>query len=106
MGRDFLPRGTGIVTRRPLVLQLVFRPTQTGKCVYCTHSEIEQLIEITRVVSPIKTWTMTCICIFTGPHAEWGEFLHLPGKIFTDFSAIRQEIINETGIYCHFYVFK
>lgn len=22
MGRDFLPRGTGIVTRRPLVLQL------------------------------------------------------------------------------------
>ena len=23
MGRDFLPRGTGIVTRRPLVLQLV-----------------------------------------------------------------------------------
>ena len=23
MGRDFLPRGTGIVTKRPLVLQLV-----------------------------------------------------------------------------------
>lgn len=23
MGKDFLPRGTGIVTRRPLVLQLV-----------------------------------------------------------------------------------
>lgn len=23
VGRDFLPRGTGIVTRRPLVLQLV-----------------------------------------------------------------------------------
>lgn len=23
MGRDFLPRGTGIVTRRPLVLNLV-----------------------------------------------------------------------------------
>ena len=26
MGRDFLPRGTGIVTRRPLVLQLINRP--------------------------------------------------------------------------------
>ena len=25
-GRDFLPRGTGIVTRRPLVLQLINRP--------------------------------------------------------------------------------
>ena len=23
VGRDFLPRGTGIVTRRPLILQLV-----------------------------------------------------------------------------------
>lgn len=26
MGRSFLPRGTGIVTRRPLVLQLVYSP--------------------------------------------------------------------------------
>lgn len=25
VGRDFLPRGTGIVTRRPLVLQLINR---------------------------------------------------------------------------------
>ena len=27
VGRDFLPRGQGIVTRRPLVLQLVHTPT-------------------------------------------------------------------------------
>ena len=26
VGRDFLPRGTGVVTRRPLVLQLVYTP--------------------------------------------------------------------------------
>lgn len=26
VGRDFLPRGTGIVTRRPLILQLVYTP--------------------------------------------------------------------------------
>lgn len=26
VGRDFLPRGTGIVTRRPLILQLVHVP--------------------------------------------------------------------------------
>lgn len=26
VGRDFLPRGSGIVTRRPLVLQLIHRP--------------------------------------------------------------------------------
>lgn len=41
MGRDFLPRGSGIVTRRPLVLQLVnVAPLQerlkleSGTCVY------------------------------------------------------------------------
>ena len=28
VGRDFLPRGTGIVTRRPLVLQLVYTPKE------------------------------------------------------------------------------
>ena len=27
VGRDFLPRGSGIVTRRPLLLQLVSIPT-------------------------------------------------------------------------------
>jgi GTPase SAR1 family protein len=29
VGRDFLPRGSGIVTRRPLVLQLINSPKQT-----------------------------------------------------------------------------
>lgn len=28
VGRDFLPRGTGIVTRRPLVLRLINRPAR------------------------------------------------------------------------------
>ena len=27
VGRDFLPRGSGIVTRRPLILQLINSPT-------------------------------------------------------------------------------
>ncbi|KAI8142686.1 Dynamin central region-domain-containing protein [Fennellomyces sp. T-0311] len=31
VGRDFLPRGTGIVTRRPLILQLINRPASTDK---------------------------------------------------------------------------
>lgn len=29
VGRDFLPRGQGIVTRRPLVLQLIHTPAST-----------------------------------------------------------------------------
>ncbi len=31
VGRDFLPRGTGIVTRRPLVLQLVKTDDPNGQ---------------------------------------------------------------------------
>ena len=61
VGRDFLPRGSGIVTRRPLVLQLIHLPT--------LESGVEP--------------------------EEYGEFLHLDRR-FTDFSAIRSEIENET----------
>ncbi len=31
VGRDFLPRGMGIVTRRPLVLQLINLPSNSKK---------------------------------------------------------------------------
>ena len=31
VGRDFLPRGSGIVTRRPLILQLIYLPWEEGK---------------------------------------------------------------------------
>ncbi|KAI4364690.1 hypothetical protein MLD38_020747 [Melastoma candidum] len=56
VGKDFLPRGSGIVTRRPLVLQL--HKIDEGR--------------------------------------EYAEFMHLPGKRFTDFAAVRQEISDET----------
>ncbi|KDO44157.1 hypothetical protein CISIN_1g003355mg [Citrus sinensis] len=56
VGRDFLPRGNDICTRRPLVLQLL--QTKTDE--------------------------------------EYGEFLHLPGKRFYDFSEIRREIQAQT----------
>ncbi|KAH7847695.1 hypothetical protein Vadar_029160 [Vaccinium darrowii] len=60
VGRDFLPRGCDICTRRPLVLQLENRPAVSGE------------------------------------EREWGEFRHLPGKRFYDFSQIRREIQAET----------
>ncbi|CAN6450854.1 unnamed protein product [Victoria cruziana] len=62
VGRDFLPRGTDICTRRPLVLQLVHTPRSAKQT----------------------------------EGSEWGEFLHLPGKRFFDFSGIRREIQAET----------
>ncbi|XP_073117225.1 dynamin-related protein 3A isoform X3 [Elaeis guineensis] len=63
VGRDFLPRGSDICTRRPLVLQLVHCPRRP---------EVAEGAD------------------------EWGEFLHLPGKRFYDFSEIRREIQAET----------
>ena len=53
VGKDFLPRGSGIVTRRPLILQLL------------NHK-----------------------------HGEYAEFLHAKGRKFTDFDAVRKEVIN------------
>ncbi|KAJ8366585.1 hypothetical protein AAFF_G00350360, partial [Aldrovandia affinis] len=69
VGRDLLPRGTGVVTRRPLILQLVHvDPEERRK----THQENGLEGE------------------------EWGKFLHTKNKIFTDFDEIRQEIEDET----------
>ncbi|MFT7816962.1 dynamin-1-like protein isoform X2 [Arapaima gigas] len=69
VGRDLLPRGTGIVTRRPLILQLVHvDPDDRRKAGEENGLEVE----------------------------EWGKFLHTKSKIYTDFDEIRQEIENET----------
>ncbi|CAK6949854.1 dynamin-1-like protein [Scomber scombrus] len=68
VGRDLLPRGTGIVTRRPLILQLV--NVDPGDARKNEDSEREG--------------------------EEWGKFLHTKNKIYSDFDEIRQEIENET----------
>ncbi|KAG7265488.1 hypothetical protein CRUP_035628 [Coryphaenoides rupestris] len=69
VGRDLLPRGTGIVTRRPLILQLVHIDTEDRRKTY-EENGIEG--------------------------DEWGKFLHTKNKIYTDFEEIRQEIDAET----------
>ncbi|KAG0679067.1 vacuolar protein sorting-associated protein 1 [Pichia californica] len=81
VGREFLPRGTGIVTRRPLVLQLINRrPTK--------HVSNNDLLDLqTHDDKGNKT---------ENNEDEWGEFLHLPGKKFYNFDDIRKEIIKAT----------
>ncbi|KAG8012787.1 Dynamin-1-like protein [Nibea albiflora] len=69
VGRDILPRGTGIVTRRPLILQLVHIDSEDRR-----KTNEENGIE----------------------GEEWGKFLHTKNKIYTDFEEIRQEIEAET----------
>ncbi|CEP60888.1 dynamin-like GTPase VPS1 LALA0_S02e01948g [Lachancea lanzarotensis] len=80
VGRDFLPRGTGIVTRRPLVLQLI---NKRGK-----KETSDDLLELQNEDSK-KGQSEDNV-------NEWGEFLHVPGKKFYNFDEIRQEIVAET----------
>ena len=62
VGKEFLPRGVGIVTRRPLILQL--------KHIIQNKNSLIQ---------------------------EWGEFSHLEGQKFDNFSEIKNEIEKDTS---------
>ena len=81
VGRSFLPRGTGIVTRRPLVLTLynTRSPTAGPNMASASHDSEESYERVPG-----------------DNNGEWGEFLHLPGKKFYNFNNIKREIIAET----------
>ncbi|KAJ1973143.1 vacuolar protein sorting-associated protein 1 [Dimargaris verticillata] len=88
VGRDFLPRGTGIVTRRPLVLQLINRPGKQKPAKEEGQDEADGKTNgNASPASPSKT---------DSDGEEWGEFLHKPGVKFFDFNKIREEIVTET----------
>ena len=70
VGRSILPRGTGIVTRRPLVLQLVHCPKDDK-----VHRNAED---------------------GTYDKEEWAQFLHTKNRIYTDPNDVRREIEAET----------
>ncbi|KAF9584632.1 Dynamin- GTPase protein [Lunasporangiospora selenospora] len=70
--KDFLPRGNGVVTRRPLVLQLV--NTHNGGLPPSSSSSSS-----------------------TDDSLDRAEFLHLPNKLFYDFEEVRKEIEAETA---------
>ncbi|RPA79232.1 hypothetical protein BJ508DRAFT_211285 [Ascobolus immersus RN42] len=75
VGRDFLPRGAGIVTRRPLILQLINIPSgdnPNGAPAPHTPAAVSE-------------------------QPEFGEFLHQPGQRFYDFAEVRREIEAETA---------
>ncbi|XP_058414508.1 dynamin-1-like protein isoform X6 [Diceros bicornis minor] len=83
VGRDLLPRGTGIVTRRPLILQLV-------------HVSPEDKRKTTGEENDPATWKNSRHLSKGVEAEEWGKFLHTKNKLYTDFDEIRQEIENET----------
>ncbi|CAF0911492.1 unnamed protein product [Brachionus calyciflorus] len=78
VGRDFLPRGTGIVTRRPLILQLIHTPKETKEINGHANGSENNDSSMPKDAE------------------EWGVFLHVKNKIFTDFDEIREEIERET----------
>lgn len=80
VGRDFLPRGSGIVTRRPLILQLINIPPDDDDD-YATTGEAA----IPHTAASVAE------------HSEWAEFHHIPGRKFRDFNQVRAEIENETA---------
>lgn len=81
VGKDFLPRGIGIVTRRPLILQLVNIDPELP-LVYQNNHELMSLEDHLRPRD--------------SPPNEWGEFLHVPHKRFYNFQDIKREIDLET----------
>lgn len=83
VGRDLLPRGTGVVTRRPLILQLVHVSPEDGRKTAGDENDP-------------ATWKNPRHLTKEIDAEEWGKFLHTKNKIYTDFDEIRQEIENET----------
>lgn len=75
VGRDFLPRGGGIVTRRPLILQLINVPEEEPEdTVHVGYKNPNQALR-----------------------NEWAEFNHIPNRKFIDFGDVKREIENETS---------
>ncbi|XP_046448862.1 dynamin-like isoform X14 [Daphnia pulex] len=50
VGRDFLPRGSGIVTRRPLILQLINSPQEYGEFLHCKGKIFADFDEIRKEI--------------------------------------------------------
>ncbi|KAM5356286.1 hypothetical protein ACJ41O_002932 [Fusarium nematophilum] len=76
VGRDFLPRGSGIVTRRPLILQLINVPDD--------ESAPDPSSDPYRSPGAAR-------------RSEWAEFHHIPNRRFNDFGDVKREIENETA---------
>lgn len=79
VGRDFLPRGSGIVTRRPLILQLINLPSERS------DKPDDHAVHIPHTPEAVAG------------QDEWGEFNHMPGRKFHDFQDIKREIEAETN---------
>ena len=110
VGRDFLPRGQGIVTRRPLVLQLIHTPAPSSLTTSNTTTSVRRSPRVGGGLEgqdgylPNLDSTPTAGAGVMRPGgrsmgsstgAEYAEFLHIQRR-FTDFEEIRKEVEAET----------
>ncbi|KAG7664537.1 DNM1 [[Candida] subhashii] len=120
VGKDFLPRGTGIVTRRPLVLQLINVSSEEDHDLAngnlnknknknndsnannnlsngnANYSDDQSSINSAEINLEDHIRKLHGGAGGSKSPTEWGEFLHIPHKRFYDFHDIRREIENET----------
>lgn len=87
--RDFLPRGSGIVTRRPLILQLV--NSKAGTLFIPVGEKALQLSQ-----RCANTAAVSFPDALSSLPVEYAEFLHCKGRKFVDFEEVRLEIEAET----------
>uniref|UniRef100_A0A3Q3IWX0 Interferon-induced GTP-binding protein Mx n=1 Tax=Monopterus albus TaxID=43700 RepID=A0A3Q3IWX0_MONAL len=88
VGRDFLPRGSGIVTRRPLVLQLISATAEWAEFLHCKgkkftdfdevrqeiESETDRVTGANKGISPVPINLRVC-----SPHVLNLTLIDLPG---------------------------
>jgi len=96
VGRDFLPRGSNIVTRRPLILQLV--NTLHLAASDDDQKDLDSNGSSSSPSSPSSSASSSPSGVPTANNGatEWGEFLHRKNEQFSDFEKIREEIMRET----------
>lgn len=97
VGRDFLPRGSGVVTRRPLILQLVHTPPKATASSKRSSKGIKpKSVEDEDGDSYYSDDEGEDSPKENEEPEEWGKFLHLKERKIADFDEICQEIERET----------
>ena len=96
VGKDFLPRGKDIVTRCPLILQLINVEDPKVNSPNKVNSSNSSMIQrISGQFQATLTSHLNSIP-YLQTSQEYAEFLHQPGKPYTDFGEVRKEIERET----------
>ena len=115
VGKDFLPRGSGIVTRRPLILQLVNGPAEYGEFLhkpdrkYTDFEEIRAEIDADteRIAGGNKGISDVPINLkVTSPHVLNLTLVDLPGLMKVPVGDQPSDIVKQTRKLIESYVMK